>query len=904
MARLEAKDDGARGTAVATPSAETLAEDERSGPSERRRAALSTTRRRPPDADSDADADSDDDELDEAEMPGRLGRFTLVRRLGAGAMGVVYSAYDELLDRRVAIKVLRGERGAAAQARMLREAQALARLSHPHVVQVYDVGEQGGRLFVAMEYVHGCTLREWLTARRAAGRGPELRELVAIFAQAGEGLAAAHEAGLTHRDFKPENVLVGEDGRARVVDFGLASAGVRKGDEALPRPLLSAEGVLTRTGTILGTPAYMAPEQLIGADADARSDIFAFCVALLEAIAGTRPVSGRSIDELLAAIHEGAPREATSVAPPWLRQVIERGLAADPDARYPSMRALLDALARDPGRRRRRWLAVGGIAACVGAALIGTGVASESRARRCEARGDAILAAWDDDARERVRGAFAASGVAHARDTTTRVIDRLDTWTGAWRSARVDLCAAEERGDRLAVAEATCLEGHLWRLRALVDALARADAGAVNRAVSAVSELPPVERCHDLGWLRVGAAADLEAEARTADAREELARARVQISAGAFTDAEATLAPLLDAREPAIKAEAWMLAGVVDRQLGELSRAIERLEEAYFLAGESGADLVAAEAAVLTMAAIGASRSRHEEGLAWGRSAAMMVGRVDLGERELGARYLITLGVIERQRGDFDAALAAYERALAIFRADLGPRHPSVARALNNIGNALTEKGDLEAAAARLREALAIFEEIYGPEHPDMAIFLGNLGAVLTELDRRDEARALTERALAVSLANLGPEHPQVADARVNLAFAAVDVGDFAGALAELDQARAILRAQPPSRELAYAEQVRVRALQGLGRVDEALAAASEAEALARDLEVPALLPQLHFLKAQLLWGRGDHAEARALALAAKELYAIDPSEGAAGEEVARWLADHPPPSDEGSPDR
>jgi len=201
-----------------------------------------------------------------------LGRFALVRQIGQGGMGVVYTALDELLGRAVAIKMIRADRaGAVAVARILREAQALARLSHPNVVQLHDVRTADGQIFLAMEYVPGRTLRAWLEQR------PGRAEILARFAEAGRGLAAAHAAGLVHRDFKPDNVLVGDDGRVRVVDFGLVAA-----DEparatlvdAAPDP--GASDTLTRAGAVVGTPAYMAPEQLRGEAADARSDQFAF----------------------------------------------------------------------------------------------------------------------------------------------------------------------------------------------------------------------------------------------------------------------------------------------------------------------------------------------------------------------------------------------------------------------------------------------------------------------------------------------------------------------------------------------------------------------------------------------------------------------------------------------------
>ncbi len=291
--------------------------------------------------------------FDEPAPPMKIGRFTIVRMLGEGGMGVVYLAYDEELDRRVAVKLLHGGRGPEdeAQRRLQREAQAMARLAHPNVVAVHDVGTFEGQVFVAMEFVAGRDLRAWLRSEPRTWR-----ELLSQFVQAGEGLAAAHEAELVHRDFKPDNVLVGDDGRVRVADFGLAFDGTTSGLGPDVTTQVSAEVLHTETGAVLGTPAYMAPEQIRGERADARTDQFGFCVALYEGLYGTRPFSGKTLAALAVAIEAGdiaAPPEDTEV-PHWLRAAVVRGLAAEPDSRWPSMRALLDVLGDDPLLRRRR----------------------------------------------------------------------------------------------------------------------------------------------------------------------------------------------------------------------------------------------------------------------------------------------------------------------------------------------------------------------------------------------------------------------------------------------------------------------------------------------------------------------------------------------------------------------
>ena len=293
--------------------------------------------------------------------PTRIGRFAVLRRLGAGGMGVVFAGYDEELDRRVAIKVVREDtQGTHGRARMLREAQAMAKLSHPNVVQVYEVGQiDESQVFVAMEFIRGKTLTDWL-----ADQERPWEEILEVFLQAGRGLAAAHRQGLVHRDFKPDNVLVDNDGRARVLDFGLARAeGVRheEDDSALVRlgkPHSELATNLTQLGTILGTPQFMSPEQHLGQPADARSDQFSFCVALYIGLYGQAPFAGETLGELMETVTSGAlrrPPEPTKV-PASVFQALATGMATETADRFPSMDTLLGALSPETPDGRRRWV--------------------------------------------------------------------------------------------------------------------------------------------------------------------------------------------------------------------------------------------------------------------------------------------------------------------------------------------------------------------------------------------------------------------------------------------------------------------------------------------------------------------------------------------------------------------
>mgnify|MGYP000267979706 CR=1 FL=1 len=297
----------------------------------------------------------------------QVGRYVVVETLGVGGMGHVFSAYDTVLDRRVALKVLHRSRHADRQ-RLIREAQALAKLSHPGVVSLYDVGEVQGRVFIVMELVEGCTLRHWL---RQPGRTTE--EILDAFGKAALGLQAAHDAGIVHRDFKPENVLVGHDGRVRVTDFGLALLAEDTDTLDSSERAGSSSPRLTQTGTVMGTPAYMAIEQHLGLPSNVRSDQFSFCVALFEALYRVRPFAGATGRELCLAIRDGKVRRpAVSSVPTHVHRAVQRGLSADPTARFASMTALMEALQPLSTRPRRR----GAVLGLVGVLLGGLSVAA------------------------------------------------------------------------------------------------------------------------------------------------------------------------------------------------------------------------------------------------------------------------------------------------------------------------------------------------------------------------------------------------------------------------------------------------------------------------------------------------------------------------------------------------
>jgi eukaryotic-like serine/threonine-protein kinase len=351
--------------------------------------------------------------------PGMLiGKYRLDRVLGAGGMGVVWAAYDPDLERPVAIKVLLSvDDGATQRTRLLREARAMARLKHPNILTVYEVGTDRNRDYIAMELIDGADLDAWLKTR------PPRAEIVAALFAAGRGLAAAHDAGLIHRDLKPHNILRGRDGSVYVTDFGLARGQIEDGAEVVQQPIAVAatavasgsyprgidsvlDSPLTQTGVLIGTPAYMAPEQFAGRAPDPRTDQFAFCITAWEALTGARPFAGSTLDELRAAASGGVPAAAPGLSP-RLRAVLVRGLAADPAQRWPDMRVLLREIeaALGPPRRSYMPLIVGtalATAAIAAGAVFFMNDPSAAQADDCGPPEDVFGSAWSAERRNAV----------------------------------------------------------------------------------------------------------------------------------------------------------------------------------------------------------------------------------------------------------------------------------------------------------------------------------------------------------------------------------------------------------------------------------------------------------------------------------------------------------------------
>ncbi len=787
---------------------------------------------------------ADGDRHDSAPLPRgeALGRYLVLDRVGVGGMGEVYAAFDPELDRRVALKLLLEnptgqEEPGARQRRLLREARAMARLAHPNVIAVHDVGTLGERVFIAMEFVAGPTLAHWLREPRPQAA------IVEVFAQAGRGLAAAHDAGLVHRDFKPDNVLVGDDGRVRVTDFGLARAPAEgdgavvdpdsfaraktapahtiadttppvvrtPGDarQAAPTPK-SASGphtpatldAVTRPGFVVGTPEYMAPEQYSGKATDARTDQFSFCVALYEALYGERPFEGETAKALAVSVVGGVvrkPPKASSV-PPYLRDALLRGLQVDPAARFATMEELLFAIDRDPAARTRRIA----LAAALGlglVALVVAGVRGQQKAPMCTGAEASLVGVWDDARKTEIDASLRATGAPFAEDATRAVHKSLDAYVAGWIAARTDACMATRvrgvQSDQVFTLRTRCLDDRLEQLRAVTDVLAHADLVAAEHAAQVVSDMPLLASCSDTAALtaRVPPPEDAVTLAQVNALRDKLARARALGESGRAKEALAQTKVLADlatqTRYRPIEAEVLALRGSLEFDVGEVKHARDTLLAAVAAAEAGRSDELAAELWATLVGLSGgmlndtADATRCEQRA---RAALERAGGGGLGELLL----LDGLGQSLHAQHRYVEAEAKHRDALALARKMYGPEHPRVAKSLMRLGRELRDQRRVDEAIATLKEAVAVTEKIFGPEHPDVAEVVNSLGIAQAYAGHYDDARVSYERALATRERVLGPDHPAVAVALINLALLMRRSGETARPIALIERAIAI----------------------------------------------------------------------------------------------------------------
>lgn len=854
-------------------------------------------------------------------------RYRLTSLLGAGGMGVVYSAYDPVLEREVAIKFVRTGSAVATQD-LLREARALARLRHPNVVPVYDVGEYdpaelevvglvpGDGLeptFVVMERVEGTTLNRWLDYPKRTAN-----EIIDVFVQAAEGLAAAHEVGVVHRDFKPSNVMVSDAGRARVLDFGLA----RRVGDGVPSQVVGvqldgltgfdAERTLVETGMAVGTPAYMAPEQHVGGHGDARSDQYSFCVALCEALTCEPLFRGRGPTNIARAKNAGPVLlPSSSGVSRRVRALIRRGTAPDPAARLSSMDAVVSELRPALGGRRR-WIWVGGASFLGGTALASS--LSPSSERNCQEEATAAIeSTWNQTMRDDLRGVFVRADAPFAAASWASTQEELDGFAQRWVDRRTSACQVEAANESTSSSVGACLDNQRDYMIALVRVLERGDTAVVASAVSLTELLPRLDDCDS---------AQRRPAHRVGPSTQAIAQAKVRETAGDVFAARALLTDELQQHEDTLSSSsaALLLARTgVALRAGDPSAAETDANRAWEIAERSG-DSQLASRAMVALVSVRRAQARYAEAesmlsILSARASAATEGST------LSARVLTERGQLAWTRNEFTSAVSLLQDAMDAWALARGPNAQPLAGLRSTHAVAVARMGDTDTATSFLEELYAEQQSRLGEGHPSLAtidldfarvhraarqprlalqhlrtavrILEGSqMQARLEKVDALESAAAVElDLGLAISAEKtaveliedqrrrLGEGHPQLVDAYSTLALARSLRGNPRAAAEALRAAEKAHRASPePSAVVGgLIDALLCDAQMQLGEADEAIAlcgAAVTAWSAAPENSTTALLRMMY----AVALGRGGRtSEALVQVDAAREVL-DDPS--------------------------
>jgi serine/threonine protein kinase/tetratricopeptide (TPR) repeat protein len=695
--------------------------------------------------------------------------YRIEEEIGAGGMGRVYRAHDLRLSRDVALK-LHGFAIAPDDNTLRREATALARLTHPNVVTVYEVGTWNDHPWVAMAFVPGGTVRTWLQAKPRTAR-----EILSLFIAAGRGLEAAHAAGLVHRDFKPDNVLVGDDGRICVADFGLArDAGNAESNvgDLVGSPASSPLASHTKTGAVRGTPAYMAPEQRDGTRVDASADQYAFAVSLWETLADQRPFGD----------------DPSTIAPPpsgrmprHVEVALRRALSTVPSHRWPSMSELLDELARDP--IRTRFIVAASIVGVL--VLVGGGFAIARRTQAaqpdpgvlaCDTSAE-LASLWSDESRTKVLATYPGQ-------VGTRIIASVDAWTEQWRKLRADACHTAAKDPALAERTNTCLDRARARLGSslsvLETALQPVDAITVGTIMTSLancadaSVLPPRSTVPtaSMDRARWNIVESLIAQSDTWQHTTKGARA-IPIALSAVGQAQSLGFLALQARAQTSYASALYNAGNHDNML-------EPYEGAVRLAAEAHDDVLVAEIylKMLTIVIQLQKQGEIDRLISVAESAIERASRPQYLLDQLAAKR----ADVARLREDFVAAIPLYQQAVVAAEARHG-ESTELARSLTLLAQCYTRLHRTDEARAALQRAATIIQKLYGDIHPNLGTILTSLGDIDLQDGRYTDAITAYRRSLAIKESSMGPMHKSLGATLVNLANALTMHGDLPEAI-------------------------------------------------------------------------------------------------------------------------
>jgi tetratricopeptide (TPR) repeat protein len=628
----------------------------------------------------------------------KLGRYHLLELVGSGGMGVVWGAWDPELERRVAIKLVKATMQAARD-RILLEGQALAKLSHPNVVPVYDVGVVEEQVYLVMEWIRGENLRAYCRKPRT------IREIVALYRASGEGLFAAHKAGLIHRDFKPDNAMRGDDGRVRVLDFGLAREEIRA-----EKVEITPSSDLTRGA---GTPRYMPPEQAEGGALTPAVDQYAFCVSLREQLLA-RNATGKNAD-----------------IPGWLGDLIERGTALEADRRFPSMGELLYALSHDPATVWRRRLIAGGAVAAVGAAfVVGSVRGNRSEQARCSGGKDEIGRAWNDEARGKLVAHLGTLG-KYGAEEAPRLADAMTLYAKDWAFTHRSTCLAHERGEMtpaLYERNLGCLTRARVAFQTVLDVLSTTTAERLSDAVVASSSVPSPDRCASLTLATNVEPPATSIAPQVAELGNQIEQVRVRaVSADpdALAQAEEVVKKSEQLSYTPLSARAYLAEGFALMMRDRSTDAAPVLQRAAELALEANDDISFVEAYAREVFVLG-------------------VQTANASSEASAARDAIPFATKIAQR---TGSAGAFARALLF----------------NNLGAVRLAAKDSTGARDWFDRSLGEAQDIRA-KNVELLITYGNRALVATTAEERGRLIGMQQQALAAAV---GPRHPLMLNARM-----------------------------------------------------------------------------------------------------------------------------------------
>lgn len=771
--------------------------------------------------------------VDDAFVVGeRIGRFQVQRRLGEGAMGVVYLARDDELHREVAIKLIRPQLWSKEGQELLRqEARAMAQLAHPNIVTVFEIGRVEEEFFLAMEYVPGTTLRAWLQAEQRSWV-----EILGRCIEAGRGLAAAHAAGMVHRDFKPDNILCGDDGRTRVTDFGLARLTGQAHEGAAPR--LQSTGLDTRSGLLVGTPAYMAPEQLSGRPATAASDQYSYCVTVHEALYGFRPGD--------------SPAGAKNALPPLpkpLHRALMRGLSPSPGDRFTNLDELLSKL-QAVVRPRPLWsrrtvllptfLALGLVAGWFS-------VWKRERPVPCQLASRKLATVWNDDFQRQLRESIVARGFEGAGGVADEIALVYSKFAQRWTEANDAACTALLEGAQsnvLVDLRVACLDDRLDEARLRLELLLGAPSGDLPqffRKLDVTLSVPEITSCADGPRILAAPPKPTGVSERAALARIEtqLREAALLTYAGRTDEAQVKLSALekeTDALtyEPA-RIERLLLEGKLAGQKGQTDRSVAWFREAVKEAASAGLPVLEARGWLGLMSEFGLRQRHAEIGLELGFAAHSSLRRQ--GDQETEARVLNTEGRMLANMMRWNEALLKFEAAQALANGTHGPTHPLTLALNGDSANAAAEFGQLKKGEARLRTTIDAFTRNQGVDGPARAEALLLLAGLLSRQGRHLEARDAADEALRIRQAIFGHDAPTVGQYHLNLARVLLELDDVGSAQRHLQRSLEIAgRRNAHTAEMIEMFVVAVRCARKGERLEEANAKLREARELCSQL--------------------------------------------------------------------